>query len=72
MPLFSNIPHGLAIAARHCLRRSGVTLTAAVSLFQQVGLTIVTTASDMISFSSPPVTYAQLEALRVHSSWQTP
>jgi hypothetical protein len=46
-----------------------VTLTAAVTLFQQVERAVVTTAEDLKSFSSPPVTYAQLEALRVVARW---
>jgi hypothetical protein len=46
-----------------------VTLTTAVTLFQQIERAVVTTSEDLVSFSSPPVTYAQLEALRVKSAW---
>lgn len=49
-----------------------VTLTAAVTLFQQVERAVVTTTEDFMSFSSPPVTYAQLEALRTTPRWASP
>jgi hypothetical protein len=51
-----------------------VTLTAAISLYQQAEHAIVTTAHDINSFvSSPdPLTYARLEAYRVKPEWETP
>jgi hypothetical protein len=45
------------------------TLTAAVTLFQQIERSVVITTEDLMSFSSPPVTYAELESLRVKSKW---
>jgi hypothetical protein len=48
-----------------------VTLTAAVTLYQNIERAVVTTTVDLMSFSGPPVTYAQLEALRVNSAWPT-
>lgn len=49
-----------------------VTLMAAVTLFQQVERLVVTTTEDLMSFSPPPVTYAELEALRVTARWANP
>jgi hypothetical protein len=49
-----------------------VTLMAAVTLFQQVERVVVTTTEDLMSFSSPPVTYAELEALRITARWANP
>jgi hypothetical protein len=46
------------------------TLTAAVTLFQNVEHTVVTTAQDVIGAASPPVTYAELEALRTTKTWR--
>jgi hypothetical protein len=52
---------------------SGVltTLTAAVALVQNVERVAVTTVQDMTGMFSQPVTYAQIEALRVSrvGSW---
>ncbi len=46
------------------------TLAAAISLFQQVERTAVTTARDVMSMvSERPVTYAEIEALQVHKAW---
>jgi hypothetical protein len=46
-----------------------VTLTAAVTLYQNIERAVVTTSEDFMSLANPPVTYAQLEALRVKSTW---
>ncbi|HUM06147.1 MAG TPA: hypothetical protein VLT90_11855 [Terriglobales bacterium] len=50
-----------------------VTLTAAVSLYQQAEHAVITTVRD-ISFlrcDRDPVTYAELEGLRVKPEWST-
>jgi len=48
-----------------------VTLTAAVSLYQQAERAVVTTLHDINSFVSTPdpVTYDELEAMRVKPEW---
>jgi hypothetical protein len=60
-----------ATRSRFSLTKILTILTLAVGLFEKVERTAFTTAQDVIALASPsnPVTYAEVESLRVDKLW---